>query len=193
MQVSAPFYSQHWDLDAWAALGFANREAATYWQGSSCGILCLKMAVEGVSGRTIRPTAELISHGVRFGAYDPKEGWKHSGLAKLAHLFGAAGIMLEPLLVADVKGYLDAGCLPIVSITSAFEPQRTWKDRLFFWRKQKRGGHLALVTGYDAQGFYVHHTSVRPAYNWENRLISFPVFEKGFAERGVVILPPAGG
>lgn len=180
-----PFHSQVWNLDQWETLGFRSREEAEYWQHSSCGVLCLKMAAEGLTGRSGLPTARLIGYGVRTHAYTHQEGWSHHGLARMAGAFGVTGVALEPLHAEDIKRYLDTGGFSIVSIAWGFEPKRTWKDRLFFWKK--RGGHLALVVGYDDAGFLVHHTSVVPEYNWENRHVPYVAFQNAYTGRGVVV------
>ena len=56
-----------------------------------------------------------------------------------------------------------------------------------FWKKI--GGHLALVVGYDSDSgdFIVHHTSIRPEFNWENEHVSQNAFKKSFTGRGIVI------
>lgn len=73
----------------------------------------------------------------------------------------------------------------MASIKWAFKPTKKFKERIFFWKRQ--GGHLALLTGYDQDGLYVHHTSTRAEYNWENKHISWKQFDDGFTGRGIVI------
>lgn len=183
-----PFYPQIWDLERWSELGFASREEAEYWQRSSCGILCLKMAVEGVLGKDIDPVAVLIAKGKTLDAYSHELGWAHQGLAELARAYGVHAFARERIEIEDIKQYIDKGALPIISIKWAFRPPKGFKEKLIFWKK--RGGHLALVVGYEeGQGFYVNHTSVTEGYNWERKFVPFEQFKKGFTGRGVIIAP----
>ncbi|MEX0930219.1 MAG: C39 family peptidase [Candidatus Paceibacterota bacterium] len=185
-QLAVPFHPQIWDLENWQQLGFASKEEARYWQDSSCGVLCLKMALEGLLGEEIGPIAAVIRRGREIGAYSHKTGWSHQGLAELARQYGVTAQPLEGLRPDDLVKLLDGGVLVIVSIKWAFEPRKTVRERLTFWKK--RGGHLALVIGHDeGRRFYVHHTSIAPGYNWENKHISLDRFKKGFTGRGIIV------
>ncbi len=185
MLLTAPFYSQHWELDSWEGLGFKSRDEALYWQNSSCGVLCLKMAVEGIIGKKTKPISDIIHDGKLLGAYSHENGWLHSGLTQLAQKLGVHAFAQKHMTLQDLKKYADEGRLSIISIKWAFEPTKNLKERLLFWRKS--GGHLALAVGYDVQGFRVHHTSILRAYNGEGTMIPFSKFEKAFTGRGVVV------
>ncbi len=180
-----PFYSQYWDLDRWAEMGFKDRKEAEYWQESSCGILCLQMVLEGLGLVQNIPIINLIRTGAEIGAYTHEKGWSHKGLVRLADRFGVKAISKEKLSTDALKGFLDTGRLPIVSIKWAFRDTKSLRERLFFWKRY--GGHLALLIGYDETGFIVHHTSIRKEYNWEARQIPFADFERGFTGRAVMI------
>jgi hypothetical protein len=83
------------------------------------------------------------------------------------------------------------GDLAIVSVKWAFRPEKSVRERTFFWKKY--GGHLAVVvgcrTGVDgvAEGFFVHHPSTTPEYNWESRFLTTAEFGAGYTGRAVVI------
>jgi Peptidase_C39 like family len=163
-----PFHSQIWELEKWKELGFKSKEDATYWQDSSCGVICLKMAAEDL------------------GAYSHSSGWSHQGLVNLAQQYGLKAYSSSTLSEEKLRQLLDQESLIIVSIKWAFEANRSLKERILFWRK--RGGHLALVIGYkEGEGFVVHHTSTWPDYNWEGELIPFKKFNDGFTERGIIL------
>jgi hypothetical protein len=176
------FRSQYWDLENWKDLGFSSREDAEYWENSSCGILCLGMALE--SKQSI-PNSVLIKKGKELDAYTHKKGWSHSGLVRIAKEYGATAYRKERISLRALQKHLDDGELIIASIKWAFKPNLTFAERVFPW--VKRGGHLALIIGYDDNGFYVHHTSIRPEYNWEGRLIPYSEFQQGFTGRGIVL------
>jgi hypothetical protein len=180
-----PFYPQHWDLDRWEAMEFESRKEAEYWQESSCGILCLRMALEGLGVVQDVPIVDLVRSGTEMGAYTHEKGWSHDGLCRLAERFGARAFPKGNLKTRDLIAFLDVGQLPIVSIKWAFLGSKTFVERLLFWKRS--GGHLALVIGYDETGFIVHHTSIRPEYNWEAKHLSFQDFMKGFTGRAVII------
>jgi hypothetical protein len=183
-----PFYSQIWDLDRWTELGFKSREEASYWQDSSCGVLCLKMAIEGLSEKKIDPISMIIARGLENNAYTHTHGWSHSGLTSMAKSYGISAYADKHLNENKLKELLDCGHLIIVSIKWAFEEEVTLRDLLLAWRK--RGGHLALLIGYRAgEGFIINHTSTAPGYNWEGQVIPFEKFKTGFTGRGVVLGP----
>lgn len=185
-RLTFPFYSQVWNLEEWQKLGFIDKQEARYWQNSSCGILCLKMAIEGVLDTEIDPISNLIKKGLSLHGYSDEKGWSHAGLVKLAEQYGVTAISKGKLTTNAIINLLDDGAVLIISIKWAFIPVKTWMERLTFWKK--KGGHLALIVGYEKyKGFYVNHTSTLENYNWENRLILFSEFKKGFTGRAIII------
>lgn len=90
-----PFRSQHWDLDSWQELGFSSREDVEYWQGSTCGVLCLGMILE--KRGKMHTTSELIKHGQGINAYSHTNGWSHDGLVELAQKLGLNAKRYEKL------------------------------------------------------------------------------------------------
>lgn len=186
VSLKIPFYPQIWNLDKWNELGFKSREDALYWQNSSCGVLCLKMAIEGLLVKEIDSISKIIEKGKEFSAYSHERGWSHLGLIKLAKVYGVNAYRDEFLTEARLKKILNDGGLVVVSIKWAFESTQDWRERVLFWRK--KGGHLALVIGYEEEkGFIVNHTSISPGYNWERKLIPFRQFGWGFTGRGIIL------
>lgn len=193
--MSVPFYSQKWDLANWKDLGFKNFDEAKYWERSSCGILCLKMAMDAYissNSKKMSPRIhDLIKKGVEIGAYDDSLGWKHDGLVRLANEFEFFAERNTEKDSQALSELLEDNSLLIVSIKWAFHNHKTVKEQILFWKKY--GGHLALVIGYENDsagnliGFYVHHTSIRQDYNWEAKLIPIDVFEKGFTGRYIKV------
>ncbi len=189
-----PFYPQNWDLRQWKELGFDSCEEADYWMWSSCGILCLKMAVDGFgqyrNKKELSPSiAEYIKLGVGEGGYTHKDGWKHFGLAKLGERFGLEGKIADKISEKEMIKILENNGLIIVSIKAGFKTQKTLKERVLFWKKY--GGHLALVIGYALKngklhGFFVHHTAIKADKNWSRRLIDKEKFWQSFTGRGII-------
>lgn len=196
MKMEVPFYQQKWDLSQWRNLGFENFEDAQYWEKSSCGILCLKMAIDAflqLKYQPISPSiAEYIQKGIKIGAYKDSTGWNHSGLAQLATEFSFSGINLKNVSVTKLREALKQNFLPIISIKWAFKNYKTLKEKILFWKKF--GGHLALIVGFEEEngrltGFYVHHTSILPEYNWPYKFFPLQNFEQGFTGRCILIKP----
>jgi hypothetical protein len=190
IKYKVPFHSQKWDLSDWQQLGFKNYEDAKYWEKSSCAILCLKMILDSVYPQNTSSISYLIKQGVEMGAYADKIGWNHSGIVKLAESSGLKATAYENLSLKNICDPLDNGAFAIISIKWAFENYKTLKEKILFWKKY--GGHLALVVGYKKEdrklkGFYVHHTSIKPEYNWENRFIPLSEFMGGFTGRGIIV------
>lgn len=194
MKIEAPFYPQKWDLSQWQNLGFESFDDAQYWEKSSCGILCLKMAIDAhlsIKAKPLSPSiAEYIKKGVAIGAYKNSVGWSHFGLAQLAKEFGFEAVNRERVSVAELREALKQNFLPIISIKWALEDYRSLKEKILFWKKF--GGHLALAVGFEEEdknlkGFYVHHTSLRPEYNWQYKFLPLEKFEQGFTGRVIII------
>lgn len=192
--MEVPFYSQKWDLSQWQKLGFENFEDAKYWEKSSCGILCLKMAIDGfllTQAKPLSPSiAEYIKKGLEIDAYKDSVGWSHNGLARLAKEFGFSADNREGVGAAELREALKQNFLPIISIKWAFEDYRSLKEKVLFWKKF--GGHLALAIGFEDEegklkGFYAHHTSLRPEYNWQAKFLPLEKFEQGFIGRCIMI------
>lgn len=185
-----PFHSQKWDLSQWKKLGFKSEDEARYWERSCCGILCLRMAAEYFL-RTELDTASLINQGLEVGAYTDRDGWRHSGLCELAEKLGLRATSGAFSCEQLEKAVQDGG-LAIISIKWAFEPEKSIKERVLFWRKY--GGHLALVVGVKKngaplEGFYIHHTSIHQEYNWPARFIPLDTFKAGYTGRAITVSP----
>lgn len=196
MKIEVPFYSQKWNLSEWQKLGFESFKDAQRWEKSSCGILCLKMAMDGfllAQDKPISPsTAECIKKGIEIGAYKNSVGWKHDGLVNLAREFGFSAENREGVSSVELCKALKQNFLPIISIKWAFENKKSLKEKILFWKKF--GGHLALIVGFEEEngklaGFYVHHTSLIFEYNWQSKFLPLEKFEKGFTGRCIIIKP----
>ncbi|PIT92934.1 MAG: hypothetical protein COU06_02650 [Candidatus Harrisonbacteria bacterium CG10_big_fil_rev_8_21_14_0_10_38_8] len=192
MKHQVPFYSQTWDLDKWETLGFKDREEASYWQESCCGILCLKMIVDSFHIRDkkdlLPSVKELIGIGLEMDAYSHKGGWSHTGLASFIRRFGYSAVA-KKINIIQIKEELDSGRLVMASVKWGFTGKKSLKERILF---RKYGGHLVVVLGYEMEnerisGVYVHHTSDYKGEEWQNELIPIKRFLKSFTGRGVIV------
>lgn len=90
----------------------------------------------------------------------------------------------------DIRLAIDQNAIPIISIKWAFQPTKTRKEKILFWKKY--GGRLAVVVGYRSEagkimGFYVHHTSKKVEQNWVSRYLPLSFFQAGYTGRAIVI------
>ena len=189
-----PFYRQDWNLDDWKTMGFESRDDANYWKWSSCGVLCLKMAVDFFYKRMGRPESGGIVEYIRIGReseyYSDNRGWSHQGLAEFARKFQLGGVNKENFCNQSIIECIDKGNLVLASVKTGFINKKNWLEKIFFWKKW--GGHIVVVLGYKIvggkiAGYYVHHTSVFPELNWENKFISWEKFKDVFTGRVVII------
>ncbi len=186
--LDVPFYSQSWDLTRWQEEGYESEEDMRYWQASSCGVLCLQMAIEYFTHKKLA-THQLIQEGLNSKAYTDQHGWIHGGLVELARSHGLRG-EAQAMSTEHIGQAIKRGDLVVVSIRWGFQGPRTLKEWLMFWKR--RGGHLAVVTGARWRGnrllgFYVHHTSKRPPYDWRARFIPARRFTWGYTGRAILL------
>ena len=178
-----PLYSQHWDLDEWKKLGYKSWQDAEYWQRSCCGILCINEIATFLNNKSYS-TPDLIKQGQDLDGYSEEYGWKHDGLVRLAEQL-ALKAERRPMTMGDLKKALDEKKLPIASIKWAFKNTKSIKEKLLFWKKY--GGHLAVVVGYNSEGFYVNHTSKILEQNWKASLIPYEKFDSSYTGRAILV------
>ena len=142
------------------------------------------MAAEPLCGRKIK-TQELIKNGLDINAYGHRNGWEHESIKKLANNLGLNTEIHSGSSLEELRSLIDRGFLVIVSIKWAFQDKKFLKERIVFWKKY--GGHMALVIDYKKDGFLVHHTSTKPEYNWENKLVPYRDFENSFTGRCIAL------
>lgn len=193
MQHTVPFYSQAWELEQWTELGFSSQEEAAYWERSSCGILCLKMAIDALRlqrQEQFSPSIrEYIRTGLELKAYTDERGWDHGGLIRLARHYGAHATRETSVSLTQLTDWVRQGCIPLVSVKWGFETTKSLKERLLFWKKY--GGHIAVVVGFEPDdcpnSILVHHTSKRTEGNWMYRPIPFDTFKASFTGRCILV------
>ena len=136
MKTNIIFHRQDWDLDQWKQMGFSDKDRAGYWKESCCGILCLKMILDTKDDKyRSHPIASVIENGVKINAYTHRDGWSHDGLTELARKYGLEAKRIPKASLKNLTEYLDQGYFPVISIKWAFENNKTWKERIFFWKK----------------------------------------------------------
>ena len=159
---NVPFYSQFRDIPR------------IEWRSESCGIASLAMALEFYKPNSVS-VPKLLVEALKFGAYQPGVGWKHSQLASLAGLYGLVGTsydfskMGNQAAFNEFKQFLGGGPM-VVSIHNKFNPKASL-------------GHLVVVTGIENDIVYYHD----PAGNGKEKAISISGFLAGWKKRFITV------
>jgi hypothetical protein len=177
-----PFYSQIFDRYEDDLYGFNSLAEMKYWEGRSCGVLCLKMVMEGLSNERIYSPGELIQKGISLNAYCDK-GWIHKGLVKLASSYGFSGQDFRSSTISDLCNEIDQNRVCIASVTPRFLGGEKNLKTGEYYRKY---GHLVVVFGYTLENssiksLIVHHSSFKEEYNWPNKLFEVEDYNKSFS------------
>jgi hypothetical protein len=176
----------------WAEYGAETPQDYAHWALRSCGVVCVKMAVEGVMSIPPRPVMDWVREGLALDGYlteirreRPVEiGWKHAALADLARAHGCRAELVSGLEPSDLAGHIRAGRLVITSVTSELGEDAPIT---------RQNGHLVVVYGVnlDEQGRVVsviaHNPSGRRPAMRAGAILPADRFVAGFSGRGIVI------
>jgi len=181
----------------WAASGANSPDEYAHWAMRSCGVVAVKMVVEGLGG-PVRSVMDWVQAGLALDGYltqlreeRPVEvGWKHSVLAGLAQAYGLHAELLADVDLAAVAELIRADRCFLASVSSEVG-EGTEADTPI----TRRNGHIVVVHGlvYDDDAalthLLLHNSSGRtPALRADARL---PVarFAQAFSGRGIAIGP----
>lgn len=172
MQLTVPYFSQHLDV------------ADTYWQKRSCGMACVKMALDFFKN-DIPSLDDLVWQGVRIDGYGPS-GWVHSALVSVFDMYGILaerkefkGELFEAGL-SEILHSLEAGVPVIISAIKKFqEPDKF---------------HMVLLVGFEkgdgmVRGFYYHDPDAETPEEGVNQFVSFEQFKTHWRRLALFILP----
>lgn len=181
----------------WREYGTDDVEEYAFWCMRSCGIQCLKMAIEAFAVSDRRPTViELIRQGLELGGYvlhnEQGEfvdfGWIYHPLVELAVRYGLHGQVITGVPHDEICTWLSQGFLVIASVS----PEIGEYDEPI----TRRGGHLVLIHGFELwEGggvFMLHNPSGRHPDTRANAAVDFARFADAFAGRGFVLRPQSG-
>jgi hypothetical protein len=189
------FVSQQRDLATdprWAEYGAETPQDYAHWALRSCGVVCIKMAVEGLMDIPPRPVMDWVREGLALNGYlaeirreRPVEiGWKHAALAELARAHGCRAELVSGLEPSDLADHVRAERLVIASVTSELGEDAPIT---------RHNGHLVVVTGVnlDEQGrvesITAHNPSGRRPAMQAGAILPAGRFAAGFSGRGIVI------
>lgn len=156
------------------------------WKRRSCGIASLFMVMRYYKkSLRVNLLQTLIDQGVKRGAYLPGIGWTHQGLIDLAKTYEFTGERFDYThnkpqeSITALLDHIKQGPI-IASIHKDF--------------KQKNGGHLIVLNGYDVDAMGVTFHIVDPKSKKKKRAIkTIPeaIFMQGWKKRCIVIRPIA--
>ncbi len=179
----------------WAEYGAASPADYAHWARRSCGVVCIKMAVEALTGCPPEPVMAWVRAGLAINGYltelrpdrpdrPVEKGWKHAALAQLAADRGCPAEMVRGLSLDDLADHIRAGHLLVVSVTSELGEDGPIT---------RQSGHLVVVIGVelDPSGrvitVIIHNPSGRSAAMQQAARIPADRFASGFSGRGIVI------
>jgi len=140
--------------------GFPNQDEIARWESNCCGIACLRMVIDAVTGQ--KPSCwDLLQLGLVKKAYI-EAGWIHRGLVEMAKEFGVAGVALRNKSVDELRTSIDQGNLCIVSASAGFRGGLINKATGLPFPK---GGHLIVAFDTTADSIVCHHPSSVDEWN----------------------------
>jgi hypothetical protein len=181
----------------WAEYGAVDAAEYAHWARRSCGVVCIKMAVEGITGFTPQPVMDWVREGLAINGYltelradrperPIEKGWKHASLAELAQRHGCPAALIRDVTAADLAAQVRAGRVVIASVSSEMGEDG---------EITRNSGHLVLVIGVamDAAGriveVIVHNPSGRMSALQCGARLAVERFMRGFSGRGIAIGP----
>lgn len=170
----------------WRNSGAESPESYEFWSGRVCGVACLRMALKFWFGAV--PTAfDIVRECLDAGAYR-LDGQQVHGLiyAPFAdYVTSRWRIQADSrpqLSVSELRDLIREGALPLLSVHKSIRtPEVT---------PPGRGGHLVLGVGASDAAIYLHNPSGFYSVSQEFAELSWRDFDRFYAGRGVVLLPP---
>lgn len=169
----------------WKASGAKTKKEYEAWSWSACGMACTKMILASRIGKVV-PIVELGKKCAEYGGYtmpiEASVGLLYKPYVKFAAKeFGWKSKIVEGMSQQEIMYALSKGDFVIASVSPLIRDPKS--------DPKTRGGHLVLMTGYDAskQEFYLHNPSGISKSTQKYAVVSFHDFKKFFSGRGIVI------
>jgi hypothetical protein len=176
----------------WAAYGAESPAEYAHWAMRSCGVVCVKMAVDGLTGAESGPVMDWVRDGLALDGYLAEQradrrveiGWKHAALAQLAADRGCEAALAQRLTLDDLAAYLEAGKIVIASVSSEIGEGVPIT---------RRNGHLVVVYGValgvggEVEAAILHNPSGRTAALQAGACVPAGRFREAFSGRGIIV------
>jgi len=179
----------------WAEYGASDAAEYAHWALRSCGVVCIKMAVEGITGSEPEPVMAWVRAGLAIDGYltelrpdrpdrPVEKGWKHTSLAQLARDRGCSADLVQGLTLEKIAAHLQFGQVIVASVTAELG-----EDGLL----TRNSGHLVVIYGValggdgQVQEMILHNPSRRTPTSQVGARIPVERFMQGFSGRGILI------
>ncbi|HET8911954.1 MAG TPA: C39 family peptidase [Ktedonobacteraceae bacterium] len=182
------------DDPRWHEFGSEDPAEYDFWCRRSCGIACLKMAIEALAPPQQPLTMmELLRQGLELGGYRVHDeqgrlvdlGWYYKPLVELGQRYGLNSSVCRTLTLEELCQRIRWGELIIASVSPKIGGREEDIPR--------RGGHLVLVHGIEWEGetcksLLLHNPSGRYEDLRAGAKIPYERFAAAFAGRGIRII-----
>lgn len=147
----------------------------------NCGIACVAMITSNVA---ITELGEKYKH---LPYYQTSVGWSHPGLVQILSDYGQVARSKKAMTLVDLKNSIFQGKPVIVSLIVP-HPQNLKKEVLYESNNPnaKNSGHLCLVVGFDAKGFFLHDPRNTKGYA-ADVAVPYSRFAAIFSGNGIVV------
>ncbi len=183
----------------WLDYGATSPEEYAHWALRSCGVVCVKMAVEGITGQPTGSVMDWVQAGLALDGYlvelrpDRKDrpiekGWKHKALVRLARQRGCQAELAANLTLDDLAAHVRANRIVIASVSSELGEDSPIT---------RRSGHLVVVYGVvldeddQVNRVILHNPSGRTAPFQQGARIPATRFMEAASGRGIIISAPS--
>nr|WP_030268394.1 C39 family peptidase [Streptomyces sp. NRRL B-24484] len=175
------------DDPRWEESGAPDRDEYAYWSWRACGMACLRMALDHWWG-VAPPIVRLAEESREAGAYVRHPDGRLDGLvhapfaAYVRERWGLFADARAPMPAAELRGHLDAGRLPMISVHPSIRTLEPAPPRA--------GGHLVLAVGADDRALLIHNPSGFPDESQQYARVPWADLDRFYAGRGIVLGPP---
>lgn len=115
------------------------------WGFRSCGVAGLLMILRYFDKAHGVSLDILVKKGIEIGAYAEGDGWRHSGLANLAKVYGCA----QSHNVDPLAGNPDMPAQEVLEMLLGELRRGPVLASLYFSMNPPAGGHIVVVTGFE--------------------------------------------
>jgi len=181
---------------SWALYGASTPQEYAHWALRACGVVCVKMTVEALTGTAPRPVMTWVREGLSINGYltelrpdrpdrPIEKGWRHAALAELAARHGLDASLAQAMTPGDLLEHIQADRLVIASVSSELGEAEVPITR--------KSGHLVVILGVtlaetgQIDTVVLHNPSGRTPGLQAEANIPAARFEQGFSGRGIVI------
>ncbi len=173
MIISTPYYSQYLDV------------GDSFWKERTCAIACAKILIETAGGSA--PGLDVMTmRGIELEAYDPRFGWIHDGLIRLAEEYGTTLTRKEWRTKEDEKALKEnlnqEGIAFLIETLNTGRPLAISTIRTF---TEQETFHMVVLVGYEEGiegigGFYYHDPDAHTREDGMNRFVDIQTFKNSW-------------